>query len=584
MPPPPRSVMPARGVLAWLRSGGLAAMLLIGSGLITPATAAPASVSITSPTDYQVIKRNSENRADIAITGRYVGNPRAIQARWKGKPWATIDADLDRGRGAFAGTLRSQIAGYGPLEVRFSNLPSITDTATHIVIGDTKASIAVTSPTDYRVYQRGADDRADVAIAGHYVGNPQTIQARWRSGAWTTIDATLTRRSGTFYGVLKNQSAGQGTLHVRFSNLTGLVDSVTYVGVGDIFVMAGQSNMVGHGISNHQYTPTTKRASLLGNDYRWKELRDPYDSGVGQVDTISKDGGVPMGSWVAWFADNHLREVGVPVAFIPCARAGSTIAQWSRSTSRSTLYGSMLNRAKTAGGRVKAVLWFQGENDSNTTSDSYRASLNRLADNVASDLKDAPTIPAIIGSAPYAGEHRAGARIGTIAAVEENDHLLMGPALYDVNLDDEGGDGLHFTSDGDLSVVGKRFWAAVDDALYDGTDGVGPRLETATIDGGTVELAFDSALGELPADSDAFWIRSNGQLIPIESVDANDNVVVLRLATTPLAATTVSFGHDNRSGIENALYDEDGFPALPVRDVALQPDAAPAPEPGDSIP
>jgi hypothetical protein len=433
------------------------------------------------------------------------------------------------------------------------------------------ATITVTSPVDYRVYQRNGSNQANIAIAGSYTGNPTAIEARWDGGAWQVIDSTLTPTSGTFFGTLTNLPAGQGNLHVRFANLTGLIDTVVNVGIGDIFVMAGQSNMAGRGVANHQYTPPASdlRASLLGNDYKWKEFIDPYDSSVNQVDTVSSDGGTQQGSWLAQFANIHLRNVGVPIAFIPCARGGSTIASWARSTSRSTLYGSCLNRLNVTGGKAKAVLWFQGEIDSNVPIATYRAALNQLADDFASDMNGVPTIPTIIGSAPYAGIHRAGARIGTLQAIEDNDDLLMGPAVYDVNIDDESGDGIHFKSNGDLVTVGTRFWHAVNKNLYGGSIGWGPELQSATLTNNIVTLTFDSDITSSTADANSFWVMQSTTRYPVQSVTISGSTVDLELPSSGLTDLTVSYGHDNQSAIGKALYGANTLPVVPFMDVIV---------------
>ena len=57
---------------------------------------------------------------------------------------------------------------------------------------------------------------------------------------------------------------------------------------------------------------------------------------------------------------------GVPVGLIPCAHGATSMAQWSPSKKGDggmSLYGSMLRQVKLAGGKVKGVLWYQGESD-----------------------------------------------------------------------------------------------------------------------------------------------------------------------------------------------------------------------------
>lgn len=416
------------------------------------------------------------------------------------------------------------------------------------------AKVKITSPSEYQVFQRNAVNRAAIIVAGTYKGTPKAIQARWRNGPWTTVDNTLTAKKGSFRGMLTNQLTGQGVLQVRFSNLPGVVDAKKFIGVGDIVVIAGQSNAVGRGTSPHQYTPTTLRASLFGNDDRWREFKDPYDSSVNQVDVVSRDGYDQMGSWLAVLVNGRLRGERVPIAILPAAKSSSTIQQWSRSTNRATLYGSMLRRVNAVGGRAKAVLWFQGENNSNTTAAEYRQRVNIFANNVSADF-GAVTYPALIGPAPYVGFHRAGQRMGTLTAILENPRVEMGPALYDVNLDDERGDGMHFKSSSDLSIVGTRFLQAM-------RGHHGPELEKATLVCRDLRLKY-SSIGQVTAQPSSLWVFENEIRIPVESMQAEGDVLRVTLARSSDGPIKISMGHDNRSGIGRAVYDSRGLPALP---------------------
>lgn len=424
--------------------------------------------------------------------------------------------------------------------------------------------IQITQPTNFQTYQRDSNNQATFTVAGWYVGNPRQIQASWRGSPWRTIDNTLTRGKGSFKGTLTG-TAGQGTLVVRFSG-TNLIDKAYYVGIGDILVAAGQSNMMGYGFKPHQYTPTTIKATMYGNNDKWGELRDPYDSATNQVDRISRDT-LAAGSFIAWIANAHIRETSVPLAIIPAARGGSNITQWAHSTNRATLYGSMLRRVKATGGKAKAVLWVQGEADSPTEIDTYANKLSDLADNINHDFRGAKLVPALIGPAPYTGTQRSGPRIGTIQAIKDNDHLVMGPALYDVNLDDEGGDGTHFRSDRDLATAGYRFWLALDHAFYGGETGYGPQLEEATLipTESVIRLEFDTDLTST-ANPETFWVHTDGIRIPITSVSAGGETITLTLAAPPVGHTTVSYGHDNRSAIGAAVYNGRGLPAVPFHD------------------
>ena len=74
------------------------------------------SLSITSPSNYQVFQRDDDDTATISIEGTYEGNPEAIEARWRGGSWTTIATNPTGG--VFSGQLVEQTTGQGEFEVR----------------------------------------------------------------------------------------------------------------------------------------------------------------------------------------------------------------------------------------------------------------------------------------------------------------------------------------------------------------------------------------------------------------------------------------------------------------------------------
>lgn len=177
--------------------------------------------------------------------------------------------------------------------------------------------------------------------------------------------------------------------------------------VREIFIMAGESDMSGRGLLSESPYFSTSRVKVFSNDWVWREGAEPVDDPASQIDLVSIDGAVdaprgtsPGASCGMSFATtiSSLRP-DVEIAIVPCARGGSKIAEWSRNTSRSTLYGSMLARALTAAqdGTLKGVLWFQGKNDANdvVAASTWDTSCYQLIANIRADL-GIPTLPVIV--------------------------------------------------------------------------------------------------------------------------------------------------------------------------------------------
>lgn len=58
--------------------------------------------------------------------------------------------------------------------------------------------------------------------------------------------------------------------------------------------------------------------------------------------------------------------LGRPIGLIPASHGGTTLRQWSqhrKAEGGRSLYGAMLDRIQRAGGRLRGVLWYQGESD-----------------------------------------------------------------------------------------------------------------------------------------------------------------------------------------------------------------------------
>ena len=105
-------------------------------------------------------------------------------------------------------------------------------------------NIAISYPNQYVVFQRHNGTTGEILVTGSYEGSPTAIEASFNSGPWVLLDDDP--EAGLFSGSF-NASVGQGVLQVRFANAHSITDSVSDVGIGDVFVIAGQSNAVGHG-------------------------------------------------------------------------------------------------------------------------------------------------------------------------------------------------------------------------------------------------------------------------------------------------------------------------------------------------
>lgn len=327
-------------------------------------------------------------------------------------------------------------------------------------------SILLHSPQPYQVFQR-AGATGDILISGHYAGRGGIIQVRFNGGEWATV-ATKTS-PGEFTGTLEGQTEGQGVFELRVAEFPDdVLMSVNYVGIGDIFIIAGQSNAVGRCNSMHAYSHATLKAAIFGNDYRWHECIDPIDSTFGQIDPVSYDSETNGSIWPL-IATSIMADQGVPVAFVPCALSGTVISAWQPGADhqdRTTLYGSCLYRILQIGG-AKAVLYWQGETDAanGVSQATYNAALDTLANAFYADA-ELKLMPCVLQDITLGEDEslETPIRLAVIEAWTDNANVLVGPNLFagGITSDDEN----HVRTDVNAAATAALWWSAISAALY----------------------------------------------------------------------------------------------------------------------
>lgn len=194
--------------------------------------------------------------------------------------------------------------------------------------------------------------------------------------------------------------------HIRWVNTADLAD-VSTSKVLNIFILAGQSNISGRGgVINHGQNglanetwdgvippecQSNSNILRLNAGLTWVEAQEPLHQDI----DLGKVCGVGPGMS---FANSVLKRdpsIGV-IGLVPCAIGGTNISEWARG---SVLYNHMIRRTEAAlqgGGKLQALLWYQGESDTETLEDAklYRFRLKRLFKNVLRDLQS-PTLPVI---------------------------------------------------------------------------------------------------------------------------------------------------------------------------------------------
>lgn len=193
--------------------------------------------------------------------------------------------------------------------------------------------------------------------------------------------------------------------------------------VGDLWILAGQSNMQGVAKPKEKY-PLSKYVNVLSLVENWepaaiplhsmknsklqtfvdlyrKYITDEEAKSILTIAQINNYWGVCAGRF---FADELYEKTSVPIGLIPCAWGGTTLEQWNPENyykGKPSLYGIMMQKVKKAGGRVKGMLWYQGESDALVADDkipsSYKKRFKNFVSAVHKDIGEIPVITVQIG-------------------------------------------------------------------------------------------------------------------------------------------------------------------------------------------
>jgi len=311
-------------------------------------------------------------------------------------------------------------------------------------------------------FKKKSGSSATHTITGAYLDDPTptAIEYQLDGGAWQVADASPTGNAYSFDVVIP---VGESTVNVRFANDVAVTASVILVTPALVVACAlMQSNGSGRGENNQTYTQAGGvKAYLFGNDDNYKLLEDPYDSNVDQVDSVSSDLN-PGGSWIVRFAHYWIESQGTPIAFVPCAKGGTSILAWEETD---PLYISMARRINAVGG-VDVVFSQIGETDSdgNTTATQYETAYNTIANSIKTNF-DADTFIIPLHTITAGGYEGDGVTTGQnairqaqINIAQSNPNVSIGQPLTDIDI--SGNDGLHFWTDTELDTIASRMYAS----------------------------------------------------------------------------------------------------------------------------
>ena len=313
--------------------------------------------------------------------------------------------------------------------------------------------MVLVTPQQYQVFQRRSKDEGFMKISGRVETPCDELQIRvtGRSisgplpGNWQGI--TLQSEQKDFNSELSVPSGGWYQVEVRVFREGHPIaeETVEKVGVGEVFVGAGQSNATNCGEEKTQQT-SGMVSSFGGTDWC---LADDPQPGV-QDDSEG-------GSFWPTFGDALYARYQVPIGVAVTGFGGTSVKQWEPGKD---LFNWMMKRIHALGEQgFRAVLWHQGESDFETPGEEYFQKLSEVIQ--ASKEQAGWEFPWFVAQASYHNPEKTSfPQIRKAQAkLWEKGIALEGPDTDTLTGDhrDERGKGIHFSAKG-LRIHG-RMWA-----------------------------------------------------------------------------------------------------------------------------
>ena len=445
--------------------------------------------------------------------------------------------------------------------------------------------------TDWKVFQRGPADTATLRLPIAY---RSTIDARlearlldgaliplpgfdWADHVWDLTAAPEGRRDTKTLDSVP--AGGNYRLEARLlsaENGSQLgQDFVVELGVGDVWLAAGQSNMSGFSGALEPREPERDEVHLFGNDYSWKRASEPMDRSDDQVDRVSLDN--PAHSLMLAFANTLNDSLQIPIAIIPSSLGGTNLhTQWQRNDSRpddrGTLYGSSVYRvlAQSYEHPIAGVIWYQGESDVGNTATGYRNLLRDLVDEWRADLQ-APEL--IFGNVQLATNQFTNLDQWTQIQEAQRAYALEDAlSVVTPTVDQPRADSIHLNVSG-YRVTGERLGRAVLVEHFGQALSLPPQLVSIAFNNNQrrrVTLTYDKPIdGGL--EPSLYRVIDGLTQIPVSSVTVTGATLELRLSARASTTALLRYGY-SVAPIADWIQALDGSgPALAFRDLMIDP-------------
>ncbi len=374
---------------------------------------------------------------------------------------------------------------------------------------DLKSPVTIDEgPASWQVLQQDGNGVASVTLSGRWFTilkrkRPEVRVSVCREGAfapisrrfdWTLARTTVDRsvngeaqgKCGRWAITLKDiPRGGPYRIQTKIGSVEDAIEwrrsgeIVNLLCVGDVWLIAGQSNAEGYGRD---------------------PVEDPPEIGVHQFTADGWSLGVHLHNHSPWlaFARKLKRELGYPIGLIPTAVGGSAVSRWDPGQ-EGPLFEDMKRRVQQSGGRIKGCVWYQGESDTGIADyPLYKVRFKRFVKGLRrlAGQSDLPLITVQLNRVLGVRDDESGWE-----AIRESQRQLAheGDNLFVISIFEAGlCDGIHISSIGNLLVAERAVGSALGGVYGRDIDFWHPECTSVRrVSARTLDLRFDHVAGRL---------------------------------------------------------------------------------------
>jgi Domain of unknown function (DUF303). len=279
-------------------------------------------------------------------------------------------------------------------------------------------------------------------------------------------------------------------------------DLIRHIGVGDLYVMAGQSNIAGYG-RDPIFDPLEIGVHILKNDGEWDIASHPLNDATNTIHEANRENYNTGHSPCLSFAKHLKKELGYPIGLIQVSRGGSRLCEWNPDED-GILYENMKMIIKKNGNAVKGILWYQGCGDAEVDGlgDTYFERFSNFISYLRKDLdnEEIPILTVQLNRYTSAFTSGSDKNWGKIREAQRQAALKINNLFIIPSIDCKLSDSIHNSSSADI-MLGERLAKSALALIYrKNCNCKAPDILYAKrVDKTKVSLIFDNIYGRIYA-------------------------------------------------------------------------------------